>query len=96
MMTLFVMEGKALKPVLSQVMKRWYIFGDRCGRAEEITQVDIDVSISVEPTSTKGFADLRLVARSDNKKSVSAIVKYNGKNYDMTLWEEAFYSVDWW
>ena len=96
-LTLFIMEGKTFKPVLSETTgslatHAWVYFGNRCGWSDEvITERHVKTTISVEPTSTKGFADLRLVAtRDDTKKSVSAIIKYNGKSYDLKPWEKAY------
>jgi hypothetical protein len=82
-LTLFIMEGNAIRPVFSQTMHYWsYGPGDRCSNWKEVTQIDTYITLSVEPTSTKGFADLKLTAKTDRRKPVSVIVKYNGKNYD--------------
>jgi hypothetical protein len=78
------MEGKAIRPVFSAGrMYHWrYDSGDRCSQ-EEVTQTDTHITLSVEPASTKGFADLRLTAKhTDHRKPVSVIVRYNGKNYN--------------
>lgn len=94
-LTLFVMDGKAIRPVLSETMSHWrYARGDRCG-GEDVERVESNAVISVEPSSTNGFADLRLTARpSDKRKPVHALVKYNGDHYDLQPWNKSFSA--WW
>lgn len=94
-LTLFVVEGQTIRPVLTEAMSHWsYGSGNRCG-GEDVPRIDANTLISVEPTISNGFADLRLTAiRSDKKKSVSAIVKYSGEHYDLEPWSAAFNA--WW
>ena len=94
-LTLFVVEGKTLRPVLTETLSHWsYGPGNRCG-GEAAPRTDAQVVISVEPTSSNGFADLKLTAtRSDKKKPVSAIVRYDGERYDLKPWKKAFGA--WW
>jgi len=92
---LFVMEGPTIRPVLFETMWHWsYSPGDRCG-GQALPRVDARIVIAVEPTASLGFADLRLTAtRSDGKKPISHVVKYNGQRYDLAPWTRAF--DDWW
>ncbi|WP_374327993.1 ankyrin repeat domain-containing protein [Azonexus sp.] len=92
---LYVVDDKAIRPVLSETMAHWrYARGNRCG-GEDVARVDGNIVISVEPSSTHGFFDLRFTARSsDNRKSVSAKVKYNGDHYDLQPWRDVFGA--WW
>lgn len=94
-LTLFVLAGKTIRPVLTETMSHWtYDGGNRCG-GEDVPRTDANVLISVEPTISNGFADLRLTAiRNDKRKSVSSIVKYNGERYDLKPWRTAFRA--WW
>ncbi|MBP6096006.1 MAG: hypothetical protein KBF58_08725 [Methyloversatilis sp.] len=94
-LTLFVVDGQTIRPVLTETMSHWtYGGGNRCSE-EEVPRTDANTLIAVEPTISNGFADLRLTAiRSDNKKRVSAIVKYNGERYDLKSWSTAFGA--WW
>ena len=94
-LTLFVVDGPKIRPVLTETMSRWvYGEGNRCG-GDEVSQTQADIVISVEPTSSNGFADLRLTAkRSDKKKPLSRIIKYNGERYDLEKWSKAFDA--WW
>lgn len=92
-LTLYVAEGRRIRPVLTQVMAYWNYKGAvLCsGEAEQLERTDTKVTISVEPSVSHGFADLRLTAsRSDGKKPVSAIVKYDGQRYDLKPWTAAF------
>jgi hypothetical protein len=89
-LTLFVVDGQTIRPVLTQTMSHWFYKGNRCD-GEEASRIDVNILISVEPTLSNGFADLRLTAiRDDKKKPVSAIVKYDGKHYDLKPWRAAF------
>ena len=94
-LTLFVLDGQTIRPVLTEIMSHWsYGGGNRCS-GEEVPRIDANTLISVEPTTSNGFADLRLTAtRSDKKKRVSTIVKYNGERYDLKPWSTAFGA--WW
>ncbi|AKJ30105.1 hypothetical protein [Caldimonas brevitalea] len=93
-LTLYIVEGRTIRPILTETMSHWrYGDGNRCG-GEDIPHVEANVVISVEPTSTNGFADLRLATRrNDKKKGVAARVKYNGDRYDLVLWQTAFGAV---
>jgi hypothetical protein len=94
-LTLFVVDGQTIRPVLTETMSHWrYGDGNRCG-GEDVRRTDANILISVEPTISNGFADLRLTAiRSDKKKPVSAVVKYNGERYDLKQWSTVFSA--WW
>lgn len=94
-LTLFIVDGQTIRPVLTETMSHWrYFSGNRCG-GEDVPRTDANILISVEPTTSNGFADLRLTAiRSDKKKPLSTIVKYNGVRYDLTPWSAAFGT--WW
>lgn len=89
-LTLFVVDGQTIRPVLTETMSQWsYGSGNRCG-GEDVPRTDTNIVISVEPTESNGFADLRLTAiRSDKKKPVSAIVRYDGGHYDLKPWSTA-------
>ncbi|MDR1888315.1 MAG: hypothetical protein LBQ81_02870 [Zoogloeaceae bacterium] len=101
-LTLFIREGNALRPVFSENMHYWKFDGPRChmdpGKAiddDNVKRTDVRITISVEPTSSNGFADLRLSAkRDDNRKPIGVIVKYNGENYDLKAWKDTF--DRWW
>lgn len=90
-LTLFVIAGKTLRPVLTETMQHWtYGSGNRCG-GEEAPRTEASIVISVEPTASHGFADLRLTAhRSDKKKPLSTIVSYDGERYELNHWKRAF------
>lgn len=94
-LTLFVVDGQTIRPVLTETMSHWsYGGGNRCG-GEDVPRTDANTLISVEPTISNGFADLRFTAiRSDKKKPVSAVVKYSGERYDLKQWSTAFNA--WW
>ncbi|MDR2638126.1 MAG: hypothetical protein LBB55_07290, partial [Zoogloeaceae bacterium] len=93
---LYVMEGRKLRPVFFATMRRGLLGRvgsegmDRCGFNVEM---DSEKTISIEKTSTHGFADIRLTAsvtwgfdeptaiRPNPPKPLSRIIKYDGKRY---------------
>jgi hypothetical protein len=94
-LTLYVVNNGTIKPVLKETLLQWrYGNANRCNE-EKNPRTEANVSISVEVTSSNGLADLRLAARrTDRKRTVTAIVKYNGKHYDLQPWQKAF--AAWW
>ena len=94
-LTLYVVDGQTIRPVFTETMSHWsFGSGNRCG-GEVAPRTDANILISVEPTISDGFADLRLTAiRSDKKKPVSVVVKYNGERYDLKPWKTIFDA--WW
>jgi hypothetical protein len=94
--SLFVIEGKAIRPVLFATMSHWtYKGGDRCSAEKDVPRTDAVVTIALEPTTSNGFADLRLTAIRDGEaKPLSLVVKYNGESYDLQPWDKAFGA--WW
>ncbi|MBK9218540.1 MAG: hypothetical protein IPL70_09030 [Uliginosibacterium sp.] len=94
-LTLFVVDGQTIRPVLTETMSHWsYGGGNRCG-GEDAPSTDANTLINIEPTISNGFADLRFTAiRSDKKKPISVVVRYSGERYDLKQWSEAFDA--WW
>jgi hypothetical protein len=94
-LTLFVISGKKLRPILSQTMQHQWQSGATCGGEGEITVIGASTFIAIENTTTNGFANLRLsVASNAKKKPPNRVIKYNGKEYDLVQWNKAF--NDWW
>jgi len=57
--------------------------------------IEAKIVISLEKTATNGFADLRLSVKSKAKsKTPTAVVKYDGKQYDLAPWNHVFGT--WW
>ena len=91
-LTLYVVEGRTIRPVFSADMWHWQFGpGNRCGGESEVERIDVKVRVSVAPSASNGFADLRLTAvRSDMKVPlVSRIVRYDGDRYDLRPWHVA-------
>lgn len=88
---LFAVEGKKIHQVLKQTMSKFaYPNGNSCSE-ENRPYVEGNIQISVEKTKSNGFADLKLTGiRSDNKKPINAIVKYDGDKYDVEQWWPLF------
>jgi len=80
---LFVIEGSSMRPVLQGLyMSSWRYEGNRCGSSdEEVTEKRVDLSLSVEPTHTNGYADLLITATSSDSKKRGMKMQYNGKQY---------------
>lgn len=98
-LTLYVIDGSKIRPVLTQTMHYWRYGnattpGGRCS-GEEVPQADANIQIAVEPTRSHGFADLRLTAkRDDQPKALSRVVKYNGERYELAPWNAVLEA--WW
>ncbi len=94
-LTLLVVDGKLLRPVLQTTMHYWrYAEGNRC-EVEGVDRVDSQTFIAIEPTSVHGFADLKFTARrSDHAMPFTALIKFDGDHYDLTAWNAAF--QEWW
>jgi hypothetical protein len=66
-LTLYVMEGRKLRPVFFATMRRGLL--GRAGSAEVMggcgfnMEIDSEKTISIEKTATHGFADIRLTAK---------------------------------
>ncbi len=93
MRTLYVREGSAIRPVLSDMpVSRWSYLGEmqwEPGKDGEIApEPDIerfDYTISIAGTRTKGFADL-VVTRTSNQqdtKPATQLLRYDGKLYPL-------------
>lgn len=93
MRTLYVREGAAIRPVLSDMpVSRWSYLGEMQWEAgkdgEPAPEPDIerfDYTIGIAGTRTKGFADL-LVTRKSNQqdtKPTTQLLRYDGKHYPL-------------
>jgi len=77
-LTLFVVEGPAIRPVFQQTMSEWsYGPGNRCG-GEDVPRIEINHVISVAPTTSNGLADLVL---GTDGTDMAATFQYNGCHY---------------
>lgn len=93
MRTLYVREGSAIRPVLSDMpVSRWSYMGEmqwEPGKDGEIApEPDIerfDYSISIAGTRTKGFADLVITRKSNQQdtKPTTQLLRYDGKLYPL-------------
>jgi hypothetical protein len=98
-LTLYVMEGRKLRPIFYEVMRRGRLGHD--GSDDQGAPCGLNMSIeaekiiSVEKTATHGFADLKLTAKLtaeitgdiwplNNPEPLSTIAKYDGKFYKRT------------
>lgn len=94
-LTLFVVDGKAIRPVLGLTMTHWRYQGvSRCN-GEEPSRIEASLLISVAPTRSNGFADLLISARRDDaKRPLTVKLHYDGRIYRTESWSEAF--GRWW
>lgn len=80
-LTLFVIDGFTIRPVLQGLyLSSWRYEGNRCGDGE-VSEKRVDLTLSVEPTRTNGYADLLVTARSSDNKKWTTKMRYNGKQY---------------
>lgn len=93
MRTLYVREGAAIRPVLSDMpVSRWSYLGEmqwETGNDQEpAPEPEIerfDYTISIAATRTKGFADLLVMRKSNQKdaKPTTQLLRYDGKQYPL-------------
>jgi hypothetical protein len=109
-LTLYVVEGSVIRPVLAEAMSQRYFIGSSCQPGGELLIANVQKTIAVEPTSSNGFADLRISAKrtdtritatsesmvlcKDERPFVSAVVRYDGTRYERKPWERAFDEMD--
>lgn len=80
-LTLFVIDGFTMRPVLQDLyLSSWRYEGNRCGDGE-VSEKRVDLTLSVEPTRTNGYADLMVTAKSSDNKKWTVNMRYNGKQY---------------
>lgn len=90
--TLFVREGKTIRPVLEGLYLSTWTFikgGPSCANGDrEIVVETTSYTISVLNSATNGFKDLRVLgiptrdnSKKSRKKPVTYVVKYDGKIY---------------
>jgi ankyrin repeat protein len=95
-LTLFVVDGERIRPVLDLTMSQWeYGRGNRCSGDREVSRKEANLFISVEPTVSNGFADLLITAKgNDGKAPLRAKIYYDGTHYGLESWQKVF--SQWW
>ncbi|WP_235974341.1 hypothetical protein [Luteimonas deserti] len=105
-LTLYVREGRALRPVFASHMDFWTrVRGEPCSwaRGQHLVTEEAAFTIGVERGRRHGFADLRVtadVARIETtdgdedrlvRRRASRIVRYDGTRYDVDALENGFF-----
>lgn len=104
-LTLWVREGKKLRPVFGTNLDGWIsIDEDACGAGVEGSRSEsTHMTVAIAQTATHGWADLVLtahIARSRvtdekdadlGKRTVRRIVKYDGKSYGIDMYRTFWY-----
>lgn len=91
-LSLYVFEGKEIRPVLTGLpMRRWVYVGDIPGIYEGIpadgttdnhTTKVTNFTLNIAQTTSHGFADLLIIAKtSGRKKILTHRLRYDGKSY---------------
>lgn len=95
-LTLFVVDGERIRPVLGLTMSQWeYGRGNRCSGGREVSRKEANLFISIEPTASNGFADLLITAKgNDGKAPLRVKITYDGTHYELDSWQKAF--NQWW
>lgn len=94
---LYVLNGKRIKPILSGFSKNyWRIVqgGPSCAPAEGTVTEEASITIGVEKSKTNGYSDLSITASNPERKNLIQIIKFNGENYMLDGWNNAF--EKWW
>lgn len=107
-LTLWVREGGQLRPVLGTNLRGWVnIVGTPCILNEELSRSEeARLTVSVEKTSSHGFADLALTARivqsevhgdADEKtrqRRARTVLRYDGHSYGHDMFRTFWYPAD--
>lgn len=90
-LTLFVIDGKTVRPVMRELNMREWECDIGCGEGDA-KRIETNVAISMAKEKTNGFADAILAAsKSDSKDVVTYRAKYSGSQYDLSGWHETRY-----
>ncbi|MDR7192485.1 hypothetical protein [Luteimonas terrae] len=106
-LTLYVREGRALRPVFTSHMDFWArVEGEPCSwsQGKRLVTEEAAFTIGVEQSAHNGFADLRVtadVARIESaatsedettvRRRASRVVRYDGSRYDVDALENGFF-----
>ncbi|WP_027820800.1 PA3715 family protein [Paraburkholderia bannensis] len=107
-LTLFVREGRTLRPVFGTNLYGWVnIDPNSCGAGLEAEHdADASMTIAVEKTISHGFADLALSARVTRNEQKSQqriettkytkriVLHYDGKTYGINMFRDFWYPAD--
>lgn len=104
-LTLFVRDARALRPVLGTNLQGWVAIDEgTCGSGtDDSRSEDANMTIAVEKTSSRGFADLALTAHitrnqlqnqdwvQTGKRTKRIVLKYDGKSYGVDMFRNFWY-----
>ncbi|CAB3750032.1 multidrug ABC transporter ATPase [Burkholderia sp. MSh2] len=105
-LTLWVRDGARIRPVFGTNLSGWVsVEGEACGPGVgDASSEAARMTIAVEKTSTRGFADLSITAhvtktqRKDGNysdtgtRTARTIVRYDGKSYGIDMFRNFWYS----
>lgn len=94
-LTLYVIDGDTLRPVLGMDMTRTLTLQGGCYSGIDTVQQEASISIELADATTHGFRDLWISAdiRGPSPRRFRAKVVYNGNRYDTRDWEQAFDAI---
>lgn len=105
-LTLFIQEGKEIKPILENFYRSTWSFvtgGPSCATQEEIITENITYFIGISKTTTNGYADLLINAVSSlsngvksKRKPFQYKLRYDGEKYPTSLFNGAGVELDRW
>jgi hypothetical protein len=98
---LFVDEGKRIRPIFNNSIPIYHWRRETTDCFNPGKTSSTPVSVAVSQTASNGFFDLRLTAQESEyardsehegmkKRYFSYTVKYDGKNYDLSPWQNKF------
>ena len=108
-LTLYLREGAALRPVFSTYLETWQrVEGEPCAwaRGERVVTEQAASVVAVEPTSSHGHADLRVIAKVERsvlpagrpgrdgeatQRRASQVVRHDGRRYDTAVLQNGFF-----
>jgi hypothetical protein len=86
-LSLYVVDGKQIRPVLTQLaMRHWTYQGGGPGGTTNYTTIITNFTVMIAPTTSHGFADLLISAKTIGKKKVlTHKLRYDGKFYPFDM-----------
>jgi predicted transposase YbfD/YdcC len=86
-LSLYVVDGKQIRPVLTQLaMRHWTYQGGVPGGTTNYTTIITNFTLTIAPTTSHGFADLLISAKTVGKKKVlTHKLRYDGKFYPFDM-----------
>lgn len=95
-LSLYVSEGKTIRPILENFPTEYWAYENGFPwSSSKFTIIKAKLTIRIARTTSKGFADLFITAKSKSRKHhLTHLLDYDGKSYFLKGWDEKW--DKWW